>query len=41
MSQVVDGLVSIIMPSWNTARFIGKSIQCVVDQTYLNEKKVI
>lgn len=29
-----DGLVSIIMPSWNTARFIGESIQCVIDQTY-------
>lgn len=31
---MVDGLVSIIMPSWNTARFIGKSIQCVINQTY-------
>ncbi len=29
-----DGLVSIIMPSWNTAKFIGASIQCVLDQTY-------
>lgn len=31
---MIDGLVSIIMPSWNTARFIAESIQCVVDQTY-------
>ena len=41
MSQVVDGLVSIIMPSWNTARFIGESIQCVVDQTYSNWELII
>ena len=25
--RVVDGLVSIIMPSWNTERFIAESIQ--------------
>jgi len=31
---MVDGLVSIIMPSWNTANFISESIQCVIDQTY-------
>lgn len=31
---MVDGLVSIIMPSWNTGRFIAESIQCVIDQTY-------
>lgn len=31
---MVDGLVSIIMPSWNTAKFISESIQCVIDQTY-------
>ena len=31
---MVDGLVSIIMPSWNTAKFIAESIQCVIDQTY-------
>ncbi len=33
---MIDGLVSIIMPSWNTAKFISESIQCVVDQTYQN-----
>ena len=37
----MDGLVSIIMPSWNTANFIGKSIQCVVDQTYTNWELLI
>lgn len=31
---MIDGLVSIIMPSWNTAGFIAKSIQCIIDQTY-------
>ncbi len=31
---MVDGLVSIIMPSWNTERFIAESIQSVIDQTY-------
>lgn len=38
---MVDGLVSIIMPSWNTARFIGESILCVVDQTYQNWELLI
>ena len=34
--KVVDGLVSIIMPSWNTERFIAETIQSVIDQTYTN-----
>lgn len=38
---MVDGLVSIIMPSWNTARFIGESIQCVINQTYPNWELLI
>ncbi len=38
---MVDGLVSIIMPSWNTAKFIKKSIQCVIDQTYQNWELII
>ena len=29
-----EGLVSIIMPSWNTGRFIAESIECVINQTY-------
>ena len=32
--KVDDGLVSIIMPSWNTERFIAETIQTVIDQTY-------
>ena len=31
---MIDGLVSIIMPSWNTASYIGESIECVLNQTY-------
>lgn len=31
---MIDGLVSIIMPSWNTGRFIAESIQSVINQTY-------
>lgn len=38
---MIDGLVSIIMPSWNTEKFIGESIQCVVDQTYKNWELLI
>ena len=35
------GLVSIIMPSWNTGKFIGESIQSVIDQTYKNWELLI
>ena len=38
---MIDGLVSIIMPSWNTAKYIAKSIQCVIDQTYENWELII
>ena len=38
---VVEGLVSIIMPSWNTDRFIAESIQSVIDQTYSNWELII
>ena len=38
---MVEGLVSIIMPSWNTGRFIGESIQSVLDQTYPNWELII
>lgn len=39
--KIIDGLVSIIMPSWNTAKFIGESIQSVIDQTYKNWELII
>lgn len=38
---MIDGLVSIIMPSWNTARFIGESINSVLKQTYANWELII
>lgn len=40
-NRVVDGLVSIIMPSWNTERFIAETIQSVIDQTYVNWELLI
>lgn len=38
---LVDGLVSVIMPSWNTGRFIAESIQSVINQTYTNWELLI
>lgn len=38
---MVEGLVSIIMPSWNTGRFIAESIQSVLNQTYQNWELLI
>lgn len=35
------GLVSIIMPTWNCAAFIGESIQCVLAQSYQNWELLI
>lgn len=38
---MIEGLVSIIMPSWNTGKFIAESIQSVVNQTYKNWELII
>lgn len=38
---MIDGLVSIIMPSWNTANFITESIESVKNQTYTNWELLI
>lgn len=38
---MIEGLVSIIMPSWNTGRFIAESIQSVLNQTYSNWELLI
>ena len=35
------GLVSIIMPSYNTAPYIRETIQSVLDQTYRNWELII
>ena len=37
----MDELVSIIMPSYNTANYIAASIQSVLDQTYPNWELII
>ncbi len=37
----MNELVSIIMPSYNTARFIGESIKSVLAQTYINWELII
>ena len=36
-----NGLVSVIMPSWNTGKFIAESIQSVINQTYKNWELII
>jgi len=38
---MIDGLVSVIMPSWNTAKWISESIQSVINQTYCNWELII
>ncbi len=38
---MIYGLVSVIMPSWNTGRFIAESIQSVINQTYTNWELII
>lgn len=38
---MTDGLVSIIMPSWNTGRYIAETIQSVINQTYGNWELLI
>ena len=38
---MVDGLVSVIMPSYNTAKYISESIQSVIDQTYTDWELLI
>lgn len=38
---MIDNLVSIIMPSWNTATYIAESIQSVLNQTYKHWELII
>ena len=39
--QMTEGLVSVIMPSWNTDKFIAESIRCVQNQTYRDWELII
>ena len=36
-----ENLVSIVMPSWNTAKYISQSIESVINQTYTNWELII
>ena len=36
-----EPLVSVIVPSFNSARFLGQCIQAVIDQTYSNWEMLI
>lgn len=38
---MVDGLVSVIMPSWNTSKYIAESIMSVINQTYTKWELII
>ncbi len=39
--EIISGLVSIIMPSWNTASYISETIKSVINQTYKNWELII
>lgn len=39
--QGEEGLVSVIMPTWNSARYVGESIESVLKQTYKNLELII
>lgn len=39
--ECIPGLVSVIMPTWNSKRFVSESIQSVLNQTYKNLELII
>lgn len=39
--MIENDLVSIIMPSWNTEKYIAETIQSVINQTYVNWELLI
>lgn len=41
MTQTEFGLVSVIMPVFNSEQFVGESIQSVLNQTYQNWELVV
>lgn len=40
-TEYVPGLVSVIMPTWNSKRFVGESIESVLAQEYKNLELII
>ncbi|MBU5430215.1 glycosyltransferase [Kineothrix sp. MSJ-39] len=38
---MTEGLVSVIMPSWNTGEYLAEAIQSVIDQTYTKWELII
>lgn len=36
-----EGLVSVIMPTWNSAQFVAESIESILNQTYTNLELII
>ena len=41
MLQKINPLISIVMPSYNHGKFIGKSIDSIINQTYINWELII
>ena len=41
MSVVLNPIVSVVIPSYNHAHFIGRALQSVLDQTYQNWEAII
>lgn len=41
MQEYIEGLASIVMPSYNTGRFIRETIESVLQQTYINWELII
>ena len=36
-----EGLVSVVIPTYNHAHFLGKALQSVIDQTYMNWEALV
>ena len=36
-----EGLVSVVIPTYNHAHFLGEALQSVIDQTYMNWEALV
>ena len=41
MNDTVSPLVSVVIPSYNHGRFLGRALQSVLDQTYTNSEVIV